>query len=207
MTRQTEGRAGPYSVSVPHATNPLALIRSAISISLRSVTILQSTGPSALVPGRGGGRLSDTVPTLVSLAPFAPIDPPSSRLHSQTVSLSILPLSLVSRATRPGVNSGDLEPVMPATRISSLSLRPGTNSVPVRLPVFPTAAVSAAIVEIESTAVHLRAIGRRRGGTCRSRLGRAYATCLRQLGTTCHPVRRPGLLLLLPGLRMLLHLS
>ena len=69
--------------------------------------------------------------------------------------------------------------------------------------IFPTAAVGAAIVEIESATVNLGTIRRRRGGTCRSRLGSAYATCLRQFGTTCHPVRRWLLLHLLTPLSSL----
>lgn len=65
-----------------------------ISISLGAVAVLQPVGPCALVFSGGRGALSDTVTTLETLRPLASVDPSTTRLDAQAVSLSILPLTL-----------------------------------------------------------------------------------------------------------------
>jgi len=107
-----------------------------------------------------------------------------------------------SHSPRPGVDAGYLEAEVPTAWIGTLTFGPGAHAVAMGLSIFPAAAIGPTVVKIESAPVNLCAIG---GGTSRARLRRTYATCLWQLGTPRHPVRRPGRLL--AGVRLLLHLS
>ena len=66
-----------------------------VGVSLGTVTVLQTAGPRALVSRSGGSRLSDPVTTFESLSPFSPIKPTATGLHTQAVSLAVLPLSFV----------------------------------------------------------------------------------------------------------------
>ena len=64
-----------------------------VRVSLGSVSILQTVCPGALVLGGGGGGLPHSVPSLESLGPLAPVQPPPAGFHAQAVSLPILPVT------------------------------------------------------------------------------------------------------------------
>ena len=70
----------------------------AVRVGLWTVSILKSARPRALVPRGGRGRLSDTVSTLESLTPFAPVNPSSTSLHAQAMAFPVLPLAFVNRS-------------------------------------------------------------------------------------------------------------
>lgn len=69
-----------------------------VGVGLWTVSILKTARPRSLVPRRGRGRLPDTVSTLESLRPLAPVYPPATGLHAQSVPLPILPLAFVNRS-------------------------------------------------------------------------------------------------------------
>lgn len=69
----------------------------------------------------------------------------------------------------PHVDAGHLEPVVPRSRVRSLSLGAGAHAVPVRLAVLPSAAVRAAVVEVEPAAVDQYLVGGGRPGGRRRR--------------------------------------
>lgn len=72
----------------------------------------------------------------------------------------------------PRVNAGDLEAVVPAAGVGALALGAGADAVSMGLAVLPATAVGATIVEVEATAVDLRATRWRRGRTRGARTGR-----------------------------------
>lgn len=99
----------------------------------------------------------------------------------------------------PSINSRDLESVVPATRISSLSLGPSANTMTVCFTVFPTATISPTVVEVESATIDLATIARcpRSSPRRRANLWRTESTARRHLGPTGNPIGRLVLLLLL----------
>lgn len=65
-----------------------------ICVRLRSVTVLETTCPRSLIPGRRRDALPHPVPTFETARPFASIYPSTSRLNAQSVPASVLPLAL-----------------------------------------------------------------------------------------------------------------
>lgn len=75
----------------------LIYILTAVGIGLGAVAILKAARPGALVLGGRGGRLPHPVAALEALGPLAAIQPATARLHTETMSLAVLPLALVTR--------------------------------------------------------------------------------------------------------------
>lgn len=72
----------------------LCWLFTSVSICFRAVAILQPVRPCALIFCCGCCTLSHTITSLKALRPFTTINPSPSRLNSQAVSFSVLPLTL-----------------------------------------------------------------------------------------------------------------
>jgi hypothetical protein len=80
-----------------------------VGVGLGAVAILQSVSPRALVPCIRRGRLPHAVTTFEALRPLSPVQPPAARLHTQTVTFTILPLALERAPAE--TNMANTEPV------------------------------------------------------------------------------------------------
>lgn len=137
-----------------HSSSPLSLVRSAVSVRFHAVSILQPVVPCALVPGRAVETLAEPVPALEAMGPLAAVTPAPLGLYPQPVALALVPIALVGVAARPGVHSHHLEAVRPGAAVLALALWPRTDAVAVGFAVFPAAAVTPAIIEVEPSSSH-----------------------------------------------------
>lgn len=77
-------------------------ILTSICVCFRSVTVLVTTCPRALVARRRRDTLPDTVTTFETARPFASVNPSIPRLNAQPVPSPILPLALEREAAERG---------------------------------------------------------------------------------------------------------
>lgn len=69
-----------------------------IGVSFRSVAVLKSICPGALVFGTGHRGLPDSVSPLEALSPFSSVQPASPSLYAEPMPLSVLPMAFVGAA-------------------------------------------------------------------------------------------------------------
>lgn len=125
-----------------------------ITVRLHAISILQPVTPGALVPGRCVQALSNSVPTLESVSPLSPVNPPTLRFYAESVAFPLCPVALVHIPAGPGVDADHLKTVGPRARILALALGSGAHTVPVGFAVLPASTVGATIVKVESTTRH-----------------------------------------------------
>ena len=70
-----------------------------ISIRLWTIAILKTIGPGSFILCWCRCWLSDSIATLESLSPFSSVEPLPPTLHSQSMTLPILPMTLKETAT------------------------------------------------------------------------------------------------------------
>ena len=130
--------------------------------------------------------MPDSIASHGALSPLAAVSPPTTPFDAESVPLALHPLPGELAAVRPRVDAARLEPCLPRSGVLALPVRSRADAVPVSATLVRSAAVRAAVVEVEMADGRRRRRRRRRPrGLVRRTAG--YGARAMGAGSGTHP--------------------